>query len=281
MTAASLNVDHRQLDGEARARTESRVDHPGTIRADRVTMRSIDFLDKPYLQRSAFELFVGSKGLGKGTKIAGISADFTRGIYGDSTNVIYVSSEDSMEIDTVPRLVAANAELTSVTFVTRDIKLPADIDWLRDLATTIRKVGLLVVDPVGNHVGGVDTDKEGLVRHAIGGLNTLANELGNTIIGVRHLTKNTSGGALASVLGSTAWRDVPRAVIGFARDDQDDELIHWQVIAGNRSGRDAGRQFRIELRDVGLEGTRHLRRRQRSICQGRRRASPRDEQRRT
>ena len=84
MTAASLNVDHRQLDGEARARTESRVDRPGTIRADRVKMRSIEWLDKPFLQRSAFELFVGPKGLGKGTKIAGISAYFTRGIYGDN-----------------------------------------------------------------------------------------------------------------------------------------------------------------------------------------------------
>ena len=59
-------------------------------------MRSIDWLDKPLLQRSAFDLFVGPKGLGKGTKLAGITADFTRGIYGDNRNVIYVSSEDSM-----------------------------------------------------------------------------------------------------------------------------------------------------------------------------------------
>ena len=73
----------------------------------------------------------------------------------------------------------------------------------------IGNVGLIIIDPIGNHLGGVDTDKEGLVRHAIGGLNDLANELGNTIIGVRHLTKNTSAGALASVLGSTAWRDIP------------------------------------------------------------------------
>ena len=86
--------------------------------------------------------------------------------------MIYVSSEDSMEIDTMPRLVAAGADLTRVTFVTRTIKLPADIDWLRDLATAIGDVGLIVLDPVGNHLGGVDTDKEGLVRYAIGGLNT-------------------------------------------------------------------------------------------------------------
>jgi hypothetical protein len=77
-------------------------DLPGTIRADHVTMRSIEFLDKPFLQRSAFHLFAGPKGVGKGTKLAGIAADFTLGAYGDNRNVIYVSSEDSMEVDTVP-----------------------------------------------------------------------------------------------------------------------------------------------------------------------------------
>lgn len=213
-------------------------------------MRSIDWLDKPFLQRSAFELFVGPKGVGKGTKLAGISAHFTQGVYGDNTNVIYVSSEDSMEVDTVPRLHAAGANLERVTFVTRHIKLPHDITWIRELAATIGTVGLVIIDPVGNHLGGVDTDKEGLVRHAIGGLNDLANQLRNTIIGVRHLTKNTTNGALASVLGSTAWRDIPRAVVAFARDDQDEAVIHWQVAAGNRSGRSTARHFRIELRDV-------------------------------
>jgi len=229
------------------------ADLPGTIRADRVTMRSIDWLDKPYLQRSAFHLFAGPKGVGKGTKLAGITADFTRGVYGDNSRVIYVSSEDSMEVDTVPRLHAAQAELVRVTFVTRTIRLPDDVSWISDLASTIGNVGLIIIDPIGNHLGGVDTDKEGLVRQAIGGLNELANQLGNTIIGVRHLTKNTTAGALASILGSTAWRDIPRAVIAFARDDEDEQVIHWQVAAGNRSGRGAARHFRIELRDVGLK----------------------------
>ena len=215
-------------------------------------MRSIDWLNKPFLQRSAFELFVGPKGVGKGTKLAAIAADFTNDVYGIDSGVIYASSEDSMEVDTVPRLVAASANLVRVTFVTGTVRLPNDIGWLAQLARTIGNVGLIIVDPVGNHLGGVDTDEEGLVRHAIGGLNDLANDLGNTLIGVRHLTKDTGRSALASVLGSTAWRDIPRAVVAFARDDKDDNVIHWQVAAGNRSGRGTARHFRIELRDVGL-----------------------------
>jgi hypothetical protein len=59
-------------------------------------------------------------------------------------------------------------------------------------------------------------------------------------------------GALAAVLGSVAWIDLPRAVLVFAPDDEDDMVFHVQVVAGNRSGRGAAQAFRIELRDVGL-----------------------------
>ena len=276
MTVASLGI-HREI--PERPQPDRRSDTPGTIRADRVQMRSIDWHDKPFLQRSAFHLFVGPKGVGKGTKLAGIAASFTQGIYGTHACVIYVSSEDSMEVDTVPRLHAAQADLERITFVTRNIRLPDDIGWLRDLAATIGSVGLIIIDPVGNHLGGVDTDKEGLVRHAIGGLNDLANQLGNTIIGVRHLTKNTANGALASVLGSTAWRDIPRAVLAFARDDQNEHVIHWQVAAGNRSGTKHSPPLPHRTPGRRTQRTRHLCRRSRGLHEGRRR-TPRDEARR-
>jgi hypothetical protein len=61
-----------------------------------------------------------------------------------------------------------------------------------------------------------------------------------------------SKGALASVLGSTAWVDVPRAVIIMAADNEDEETFHAQLVAGNRGPRGAGREYRLELVDVGL-----------------------------
>ena len=42
-------------------------------------------------------------------------------------------------------------------------------------------------------------------------------------------------------------------MIAFARDDQDEQVIHWQVVAGNRSGRGPARHFRVVLRDIGLK----------------------------
>jgi hypothetical protein len=184
-----------------------------TIRGDLIEMRSIEWLDKPLLQGSAFHLIAGPKGVGKGTWTARMIAAMTQGIYGTRKDVLIVSSEDSASIDLKPRLVAAGADHTGWRLIIENILLPRDLYRLEDLATettNVGMVGMIVIDPVGNHLGGADTDKESAVRFAIGGLNKLA-------------------------------------------DDEDDMVFHVQVVAGNRSGRSAAESYRIELRDVGLK----------------------------
>jgi hypothetical protein len=67
------------------------------------------------------------------------------------------------------------------------------------------------------------------------------------------LSKNTVRGALASILGSTAWVDVPRVVLVAAADDEDEMVFHVQTVAGNRGPKaGTGRSYRFELVDVGL-----------------------------
>jgi hypothetical protein len=224
-----------------------------TLRGDEIEMRSIEWRDKPLLQGSAFHLAAGPKGVGKGTWLARKIADTTMGRLGPKRNVLIVSSEDSASIDLKPRLVAAGADHTRWHLVVEELMPPRDLYRIEGLAARLGDVALIVLDPVGNHLGGIDTDKEGLVRFAISGLNKLADDLACMIVGVRHLAKLRIHGALAAVLGSTAWVDVPRAVLAFARDDEDETVFHIQVVAGNRSGRTAAQAYRIELRDVGLK----------------------------
>jgi hypothetical protein len=88
------------------------------------------------------------------------------------------------------------------------------------------------------------------VRDAIAPLNALADTLNCLIIGVRYPGKNRSHGALASILGSTAWVDTPRAVVMIAADDEDAQLRHIQVVAGNRSLKGSAQAFRIEAANV-------------------------------
>ena len=233
---------------------------PTWVRLSKVERRSIVWLDRPFLQRAAFILLTGKKGSAKGTYLCGLAAKVTRGELLDShgnvlpRNVLVISSEDSAAIDIGPRVDAADGDSARIHVRIADFRLPRDIDALKQFALEIGEVGLIVIDPLGNHLMDTKTDPEGPVRNAIAPLNPLADELDCLLMGVRHLGKDSSRGALASVLGATAWVDVPRAVIVMAADDEDDFVFHAQVVAGNRGPRGgAGRAYRLELVDVGLD----------------------------
>ena len=222
------------------------------VSLETVRMRSIEWLEKPLWQRSAFHLLAGVKGSGKGTYTAHLAAKITRGEMGDASNVVFVSSEDSLEVDLKPRLVAAGADCSRVKFIAAAFRLPDDLERLRATLTAIGEVGMVIVDPVSNHIGARNSSDETEVRDAIKGLNELADQLRCLVIGVRHVKKDRSGGALASILGSTAWVDTPRAVLVIARDDQDDTIRHLQVVAGNRSAAGGGVMFQISA--VAVDG---------------------------
>ena len=129
-----------------------------------------------------------------------------------------------------------------------------DVAALRAAALEIGDVGGIILDPVASHIRG-DTHAEEPVRTALDPLNALANELDCVLIGVRHLSeKGAQNGAIAATLGSSAWVQVPRAVLAVVPDDDDADLFHIGVIAGNRSARGTGRTFRIELADMSEHG---------------------------
>jgi AAA domain len=217
-----------------------------------VEMRSIEWLEKPLWQRAAFHLVAGKKGSGKGTYVARLAARVSLGaLFDQPMNVLLAAGEDSDEIDLKPRIVAAGGDPERIASLTSPLLLPRDIPALREAALDVGDVGLIVLDPIASYVRG-DTHAEDPVRFAIDPLNGLADELSCLLIGVRHFKKDTSGGALDSITGAGAWRDVPRAVLGVAADDEVENVFHIIVAAANRSARGQGRKFRIELVDVGL-----------------------------
>jgi predicted transcriptional regulator len=213
---------------------------------EEVEMRSITWLEKPLWQGSAFQLLAGPKGSGKGTYLAGLAARRTRA--GD--NVLFVSTEDSTAIDLKPRLVAAGAVIARCFDIPLHVRLPDDVYALQRLALELGGVGMFVIDPVANHIGDRDSNNDVAVRDAIAPLNWLADQLECLLIGVRHPGKDRSRGAVASILGSTAWVDTPRAAVFIAKDDEDDLLRHIQVVVGNRSLNGSAQAFRIEAVDV-------------------------------
>jgi hypothetical protein len=233
----------------AQMRSEASSNGNGRLSAtplSEIAMRSIEWLEKPLWQLSAFQLLAGAKGAGKGTYLAGLAARISN----SGANVLFVSTEDSTAIDLKPRLVAAGADIARCHVINQHVKLPDDVLDLKALAVSLGGVGLYVIDPVANHIGNSNSNSDAEVRDAIAPLNRLADELTCLLIGVRHPGKDRSRGALASILGSTAWVDTPRAVVMIAVDDEDPLLRHVQVLAGNRSLNGSAQAFRIDAVDV-------------------------------
>jgi hypothetical protein len=217
-------------------------------------MRPIEFLDKPFFQANAFHLLAGPKNAGKGTFLAHTAARFTRGEIGAKRNVVWIAAgEDSLEIDVLPRIVAAGGDPTRV-YYPKDFTpvLPRDQAELVKWMAKIGDVGLVVCDPIGGMLSGkTNTNLDSDVRNAISNLNPLADIAQCAIIGVRHMNKNVLAGALYSVTGSGDWINIPRVVLAIVMDDAEDNVRHVQVVAGNRLPRGtASRSFRIVSVDV-------------------------------
>jgi hypothetical protein len=213
-------------------------------------LEEAEFVERPLLQL-AFTLLAGRPGVGKGALAALWVARCTNGaMYGTPRNALWLSSEDDPGIDLGPRVEVAGGDRERVFLIPHSFRLPDDVDWLRETARALGELGLVIIDPLGNHTGDANTDRESDVRYALMPLAVLANELRVPIIGVRHITtKESSGGALRKVLGSTAWIGVPRVVLAAAQDTTDKAILHLHPIKGNRvPPGESGRSFRLEGR---------------------------------
>ena len=215
-----------------------------------IEARPIVFADKPIWQQSAFHLLVGRKNSGKGTLLAADAARVTRGELGEHRNVMWVATgEDSYAIDVRPRIEVAGGDPARVTVLNQGrLVLPDHVNELMHKAREIGDAGMIVLDPLGGSLGrGRNSNHDSDVRPALACLNDLADRLGCLIVGVRHLTnKEIRGGALAGVLGSSDWVNVPRVVLALVHDDDQDDLRHLSVVTGNRVRANVGRLYRIE-----------------------------------
>jgi hypothetical protein len=236
-------------------------DEPDVVCLADVKPKGVEWHSKPFVQVSAFHLLAGQGGSGKGSWLASLTSAMTLGkteyLKGEVRNVLVISTEDSAEIDLVPRIMAAGGDVQRVFTLRKSILLPRDIGYLEETIKKERKgapTGLVIIDPVANHIGGKSTDDEGSVREAINNLNHVADRTNTAIIGVRHPTKYGDGG-VTSVLGSGAWTHCPRVVLMMKQSEDvpyslDDRVL--EVVKSNRGEIGARREYRIHR--VAVEG---------------------------
>lgn len=223
---------------------------------DEVRLSDVDLAEvvwhwKPFVQVGTFHLLAGDGKVGKGVWLSTLAAAITRGLT-DATdepqNVIIIASEDSAAVDLKPRIVAAGGDPSRIILLQRHLLFPKDIEYLEEKISQERgnaSTGLVFIDPVANHIGDADSDKETPVRAAINELNYVAERTNCTIIGVRHLNK--SGG----VLGSGAWVNSPRIVLMFERVDPNSTHRVLTVYRSNRGSQGSKLYYRLEQTQIG------------------------------
>ena len=183
----------------------------------------------------SLSIAAGREGTGKSTWAIWMAAQITTGAlpgsyFGKPRHVFYVAVEDSWKHTLVPRLIAAGADLSKVgrfEVVNYDddeimLSLPHD-NFLLEASITEHDIAMVVIDPLLSVIGEkINTHQSREVRSALDPLARIADRTGSVVMGIAHFNKGAGTDASSLITGSGAFKDVPRTVFGFARDEADD-----------------------------------------------------------
>ncbi len=217
--------------------------------ASTIDPRPVKWLWQDRLPRGALALIGGREGIGKSTLAYKIAAAVSRGAlpgshYGTPKGVIVAATEDSWAHTIVPRLMAADADLTRIyrVDVTSSDDVATELSLPRDVTALGRHVqaadvGLVLLDPLMSRLDGKrDTHKDAEVRLALEPLVHFATRNNVSVLGLIHVNKSTASDPLTMLMGSRAFAAVARAVL-FVMTDPDDESLRLLGQAKNNLGR--------------------------------------------
>jgi putative DNA primase/helicase len=218
------------------------------------------------LARGEHTIIAGEPGLGKSQIAVAMAAPITNGgcwPFGEGRaplgSVIILAAEDSIEHTTVPRLIAAGADLKRIHFVQaavaedgngqRMFNFQADIAKLRALIREIGDVVLVIIDPVTAYMGKIDSHKNTDVRAVLAPLGELAQDRHVAIASVTHFTKGSGSAstkAIDRIIGSIAFVAAPRIGLTVVADPDDKDRRLLLHVKNNISRSPQGLAFRLE-----------------------------------
>lgn len=187
----------------------------------------------------------GDPGLGKSTITTDLAARLTRGeaLPGDvaaspPAGVVFVSFEEHPACVMVPRLMAAKADLSRV-FIWDLAQRPFDlVNSLAELEAVIaaNSVRLVVIDPLMAALPSeLNAHRDQDVRSVLAPVAGLAERTGAAILLVRHLNKNTAGGAVYRGGGSIGIIGAARVGLVLASDPDTEDDDAARVLAVSKS----------------------------------------------
>lgn len=196
-----------------------------------VTAKLIEWLWLRWLAKGKLHILGGLGGIGKGTLMAALAAQFStgKGTLPDGTKAperalktLFLLSEDSIADTLKPRLELHGADVTNIAAMTAVRSVSDDNIVTFDLAkhlpmleARIRTEGfeLVVIDALSDAMPGSERNSEGAVRDILIPLSKIAEPLNVAVVGVMHPGKgNQDLKAFQRLLGASAFGNVARCV---------------------------------------------------------------------
>lgn len=219
--------------------------------------------ERDRIEASNLALIVGDSNVGKGLMSAWLMAELSKGTLpgchlGNPTGCIFISSEESYEKHTRPRLDLLKADLDKVRFfnyedygVNFTFTNPKEAEMDRRFKAW-RAAGyrLVIIDPIGDFAKkGFNSNSKDDVRGFLVLIQKLAQKHGITVIGLLHTNKILDD-FRRMIQGSSAWRAVPRSVTFIVRDPENPYVRHFFVEKLN-NGRETtdGESFEVQAED--------------------------------
>jgi len=225
------------------------------------------------LPAGMLSLLIGLEGSGKTYAALDLAARLTTGrpLPGEDPdhsppigNVVYMSSEDHLGFTLKPRLVSMGADpariaaLQGVRGQDGQTDLFSILDHLPALEVLIEKadpVRLVVCDPLTGFMADIDQDRNAPVRAALSRLSALAERTGVPILGISHLSKDTSRQAVHRCLGSVAFSATARSISLISEDKADQDRRIFCPVKCNLCRLPKALAFRIDGGKLNWEDT--------------------------
>ena len=196
---------------------------------------------KGRVMRSTLVLFGGRPSAGKSTAARWFASGYSTGtvdgcFIGRPQNVAYIVGEESLKYVVKPSLLAHGADMDRIHFPKVDIDgTEVRLQSVRDeLALTEflldNRITVVFVDPIMSTIGAaVDIHRSNQTRAHVDPWVRIAEKTNGVVYGIVHLRKELGTDILAAVNGSSAFGEVARSVIAFAREESTGDRVLSQV----------------------------------------------------
>jgi putative DNA primase/helicase len=230
-----------------------------------VEAKDVEWLWENHIPLGEITLLIGDPGIGKSYFSYFLSAQVSKGgCWPDNLSksiktgkVLILSTDEDPNYAIRPRADAAGADTDKIFVLegSRDeqgrikiLNLTKDIHRLEKILEKDKGYRLVMIDPLSDYFGRIDSHKYSDVRWAMAPINALARKYHVAIVGIMHCNKNTSLQVLYRIMGSMGFPSVARSIWLVAKDREDEEnkRRYFSPLKNNLAPEQATLAFQLE-----------------------------------